>query len=411
MLTRRLSTVVIAVVLVCGVGAAGAAPVEPGRAESQRLLRAKDLIADEQWLRAIPELTAAADDPKEPNRDEALFWLAHSQHQAGRSAAALETIARLERGYPRSRWTKPARYLRLELAERMGRFDVLWYAAAPSAPPPPPAPAIVTPAPPPPARPLPQGRPAPAPPAGAAPPALPAPPKGTAPAAVPPTPPTPSIWVAAPFEPDTEMRIQALGSLMRIDAPKVIPMLKAIALDSENPREARRALFVLAQSGRPEARSTVVEVAKTGSEEARVAAVRELGRFGGPAISTELLQVYSTGNEPVKFQVVSALGERSARMALMRIAQSETHRGLREAAIVTLGQAGGRQELTRLYVRSNADTRRSIIVGLFNATADQELIQIAEGERNAALRTDVLEKLRLLGTPTAKAYLQRVGHR
>jgi hypothetical protein len=39
--------------------------------------RAKDYIAGEQWTRAIAELQLAAADPKEPNRDEALFWLAH----------------------------------------------------------------------------------------------------------------------------------------------------------------------------------------------------------------------------------------------------------------------------------------------------------------------------------------------
>ena len=50
--------------------------------ESKRLERAKDLIADEQWARAIDELKAAVADPKEPNKDEALYWLAHSQNQS-----------------------------------------------------------------------------------------------------------------------------------------------------------------------------------------------------------------------------------------------------------------------------------------------------------------------------------------
>ena len=45
---------------------------------------------------------------------------------------------------------------------------------------------------------------------------------------------------------------RALGSLIHTDAAKVIPMLKEIALESGNLAAARRALFVLAQSGRPE---------------------------------------------------------------------------------------------------------------------------------------------------------------
>src|SRR2546423_4269064 len=86
-------------------------------AESKRLGLAKDYIADEQWTRAIAELTIVTDDPKEPNRDEALFWLAHSEHQTGDLAAAIQSIARLERLYPKSRWVRPARSLRVEIAQ------------------------------------------------------------------------------------------------------------------------------------------------------------------------------------------------------------------------------------------------------------------------------------------------------
>jgi len=47
-------------------------------AESARMARAKDLISEDRWAAAIPVLRAAAADPKERNKDEALFWLAHS---------------------------------------------------------------------------------------------------------------------------------------------------------------------------------------------------------------------------------------------------------------------------------------------------------------------------------------------
>src|SRR4029450_10105131 len=88
--------------------------VQARPAESKRMERAKDLIADEQWVRAIEEFKAAAADPKEPNKAEALFWLAHSQHQAHDTAAAVETIGRLEREDSRRPWGKPAGSVRLE---------------------------------------------------------------------------------------------------------------------------------------------------------------------------------------------------------------------------------------------------------------------------------------------------------
>jgi hypothetical protein len=140
----------------------------------------------------------------------------------------------------------------------------------------------------------------------------------------------------------------------------------------------------------------------------RLAAVRELGRLSGAGISNELLAVYTSGNGPVKYQVVTALGQRSATTALMQIAESETDMRLRNAAIVTLGQAGGREQLNVLYSRANAESRRPIIVGLFNARADTELIRIAETERDASLRQEVLTTLRLLNTERAQVYLEKV---
>lgn len=383
--------------IMCALLGAAPALAEP---ESKRMAQAKDLIADEQWSQAVDVLKRAADDPKEPNRDEALFWLAHSQNQVRDTVAALETIRRLERGFRASRWVKPAQSLRIEIAQRLRRNDVLWYTAAP--PPPPPAPAVDAPAP------LPTPAPAPVPRArrpGPTPPAPPAPAAASAPPA--PPPPPPPAWLPEFYVPDTDLRIQALGSLIREDAARVIPMLKEIALESENVGEARRALFVLAQSGRPEARSTVVEVAKVGPEQVRIAAVRELGRVGWSGIVNELLHVYSISNERLKLEVVSSLGERSATSALMRIVESEPNKRLRERAIVTLGEAGGRNQLRALYARASTETKKPIVVALFNARAEEELIAIAERERNPAIRKEVLARLRLLGTPRAKAYLER----
>jgi HEAT repeat protein len=193
---------------------------------------------------------------------------------------------------------------------------------------------------------------------------------------------------------------------MATDAPKVIPILKAIAIESTNPGEGRRALIVLAQSDRPEARDTMIDVAKTGPELIRVQAVRALGRLNGPAIIDDLMEVYAaTANESVKYEVVTSLARPDAAPALFKIAQSEKDHRVRDVAIRTLGEAGGRKQLTMMYAKAAADTKRPIIVGLFNAQADEELIQIAEHEKDPVARAEILARLRLLGTPKAKAYL------
>lgn len=376
---RRILVAAALALFLPSLSASAAGPGADGP-ESRRMTRAKELIADEQWGRAIDELRAAAADPREARKDEALFWLAHSLNQENDFAAAVEVIRRLEREHPSSAWVKPARSLLIELAQKLKRDDVLWWTAVPS-----PGPGFG------PARgPSSPKRPAPA-------------PRPLAP--VPATPPV--AWVVESWHPDTDQRIQALGSLLHSNQALVVDLLRHIALDDSNAGAARRAVFVLAQSRKPEARSAVVEIAKRGPEAVRVAAVRELGRFDGPEVSQALLHVYSTANTPVKRQVVTSLGERSEAQALLQIAESESDINLRATAITTLGRAGGRAQLVTLYGKADRRSKRPIIVGLFTARGDDELIRIAERERDGELRAEALARLRLLGTPKARAYLAK----
>ena len=381
--------------------------------DSRRLALAKDYIADEQWARAIGELRAVAADAKDPNRDEALFWLAHSEYQVGDHAEAIQTIARLERLFAKSRWVRPARSLRVEIAQRLRRDDVLWVLATPPPAPAAPATAAVPPSargtrpprmpsdrfapmlPPPGAGPLPV-TPTPAPARAAAPPehgpapppppiAVAAPPRATswqpmlAPPARPGAVPAPmeGLLPLEPYAVDTDLRMQALVSLIDTHSDRVIPLLRDIALDNRNPTEARRAVFVLAQSPRSDARNTVVEAARRGPHVVRIAAIREMGRFQDAAFTT----------------------------ALLGIARSESDAAVRDIAILSLGRTGARVQLRSLYGQLPPSSRLTVLTGLFNAKDDDELIRIATHERDQTLRTRARQQLRLLGTPKAVRFL------
>jgi HEAT repeats len=391
---------VVVVIALCTTSAAVAmAP------ESKRLIRARDYIADEQWTLAIEQLRAAVADPKETRRDEALYWLAHSQHHSGDPGAAVQTIARLERDFPSSMWVKPAQSLRIAIAVRLQRSDVLWWAAMP----PPAAPtAVVAPRPP-------KGRTGPPVPPRepTAPPAAAPKPVAAPKIAAPPVPPPPAIWQV--ISPDDDLRIQALGGLMQLDdAEKAVPILGKIAFESEHPAAAKRAVFMLAQSPLPKARETVVQVAKTAPEPLRVAAVTYLGRFGGPDVSEQLLSVYVTADEPVRWQIVKSLGERLEKSALLTIVSREKDGKVRSGALVSLARAGGVTQLFSMYGSQTLESKRSIIGGLFLVRADGELIRIAEAERvagNVELCKDATDRLRLLGTPKAREYLLKVSEK
>ena len=380
-----------------GAAAAGAFPAHPAwptvmspasgpAGGSERMRRAKDLISEDRWVEAVAELRAAAADRREPDRDEALFWLAHSENRLGDIAESVESIRRLQREFPRSRWTSPARSLLIELAQKLGREDVLWRTAAP----PPPAPPAARPG---------RSRGAAAPPP---PPAAPAAPAAPVLPPVPPEPPPAFAWLADMDTRDADLRVQALGRLIHADASRAVPLLREIALEGADPAAARRAVFVLAQSRLPEARATIVNVAKAGPEPVRIAAVRELARFGGDGVSAELMDVYTSANTVIKQQVVVALGERHDAEALQRIAGGERDRTIREHAMVALGRAGGTTALRAMYPDAAPELRRAIIRGLFTALDAEGLTQIAGTERDAALRELARSRVRLLAAPCKK---------
>jgi hypothetical protein len=416
---------------------AGTAP------DSKRMERAKDYFAEEQWARAIAEFQAVAADPKEANRDEALFWLAQSEHETGDQSAAIQTIVRLERQFPKSPWVRFARSLRVEIAQRLNRADVLWAYVMP--PPPPPAPTprpgatpMAAPPAPPPAPPGRTGL-APRPPMMAppqpAPAAAPVPPAAM-PGVVPPTPPAPptattpprpmarpgffatpapampvpgaEFFLPTPYPPDTDLQIEALNGLIELHPDRVIPLLRDIALDGDNPDDGRRAIFVLARSQRPEARTTVFDVARRGAEPVRIAAIRAMGRFEGLAVNAELMKVYSLSSTPrVKRQVVSSLGERADNVSLLRIAKDESDMAVRNTAIVTLGRLpNARPQLRTLYGVVRPESRMAVMSALFSSRDEEELIRIARMEKEPLLRQHVRLQLRMLGTPKALKFLQ-----
>jgi hypothetical protein len=318
---------VLKVLMVLGVAPANASPPD-----SERLGRAKDFIADERWTRAIAELRVVVADAKEPSRDEAAFWLAHSLNQVGDPAEALDVIDGLERDYPRSRWLKPARSLRIEIAHRLQRTDLLWRVAAPPGT-------------------LPPG-----PPAGRKPTAKPPPGRSrerpkAAPKVTVETASEAATTLAAEMTisaDDAELRLYALSGLMSTDAPRVVPILREIALKTEDEAQARRALLVLAQSDRPDARKTIVEVAQSGDETRQAAAVKVLAYQGWPETEKVLLEIYRASTPHVKRQVIRAFGSAGARMQLRRLFDTSKDVELKQAIINALFAAGAQSELERI---------------------------------------------------------------
>lgn len=361
-----------------------------------KLDRARLLIFDRDWRGAVAELRRVMEDRREPLRDEAAFWLAHSLFQLGRASEALAVIATLESEYPRSRWLLPAQSLRVEIATRMGTPDILWRVATPPAPPAPPAPPRVASAP--------RAPRAPAPPA---PPSAPSPPRA-------PRAPEPgSTWImsgSSGFTP-LDVRIQALSGLLLRDPERAVPALREIVVEAPETPQGRRALFVLGLSPHEEARQTVVHFAHTGPEALQVVAVEQLSRWPTQDAQEALTAAYATGSERVKVQVLRSLGESGGTVRLYELVASEDDPALRETGIYGLAQARGRAELARLYMRPSTPhaDRAAIIEALFAAGGDRELVTIARREKDQGLRNAAIARLRHFTTPAARAFLREIA--
>ena len=366
-----------------------------GTGPEDRLDPARMMIFDRDWSNAVVALRRVMADRKEPLRDEAGFWLAHSLFQMGRSGEALGVIQALEREYPRSRWVLPAQSLRVEIATRIGSADVLWEAARPPAPPAPPTP-----------------------PAPTAPPAPPRVRTPRAPRAAPPAPPAPmpgvTVGMRMPGDPPgfttVDVRIQALSGLLLQEPERAVPALREIVVQAQETAQARRALFVLGLSTHEDARETVRHFSQAGPESLRVVAVEQLGRWATPDARTALTSAYAVGSERVKFEVLRSLGESGGSTFLYQLVTSENDPELRESGIFGLGHARGRAELAQLYGQASASRtdREAILEALFAAGGDRELVAIARQEKDAQLREASIGHLRRLNTRAAAAFLRTI---
>jgi HEAT repeat protein len=206
-------------------------------------------------------------------------------------------------------------------------------------------------------------------------------------------------------EDSDELKLMALSGLMNADPARAMPLIKQMLQSESSSGKVRdRALFVLAQSGSPEARQTLVAIARSDANpELQVHAIRNLGLFGGRESHQTLIEIYSTSqNLQARKAVLNALMISGDRAGLAELARKEATPELRREAINQLGVSGGREDLWQMYQQEkDLDTKRAIINALFVGGGRDQLSQLATKEADPALRREAIEKLGLTGQESA----------
>jgi tetratricopeptide (TPR) repeat protein len=227
---------------------------------------------------------------------------------------------------------------------------------------------------------------------------------------------------------DEDLKLIALNGIMARDPDRAIPMVEQLLAGSASPRLKERALFVLAQSASPRARTLLAEVAKgKGNPDLQLKALDYLGVFGnGPDVSL-LVDIYkTTGDTDVKRRVIRSLAVAGRRGAAFPFAFGDFPMingevmaqvtGALDSARVEMERNQAISEAERARVKAELDRARSDMTRQESGTAraarpavaterekareakakeaTDALWQLYQGETSPDLKREILRNMR-----------------
>jgi HEAT repeat protein len=157
----------------------------------------------------------------------------------------------------------------------------------------------------------------------------------------------------------------------------------------------------------------LVEAARSESNPQLIkTAVQSLGAMGATAQLQTLYKETKSGE--VKDHIINSLiaaGPKGAEV-LGTIAATEQDPDLRRRAIRNLGISGGPDlapKLLSAYQNNNdSDTKKAAVEGLFLAGDAHDLVTLAKGEKDPALKQKIVQQLSVMHNPEATAYMVEI---
>ena len=210
---------------------------------------------------------------------------------------------------------------------------------------------------------------------------------------------------------DDDLKMLAIQGLMNSDPERAMPLLEKVLNGTGTPREKSKALFVIAQSGSPQAREILGRIASGQSNpELQRKAVEYLGMFGGGESRKTLAEVYAkTSDESVKRAILKSYMISGDKADLFAAAKSEKDVTLRREAIRQLGLVHGVDELQQLYVKeSSTEVKREILQAFFLAGDSKRLAESARNEKDPELRRAAVRNLGLINSTDSANALQSI---
>jgi hypothetical protein len=235
---------------------------------------------------------------------------------------------------------------------------------------------------------------------------------------------------------DDDLKMLAIQGLMNSDPERAMPLLEKVLNGSGTPREKSKALFVIAESGSPQAQTILVRVAKGQSNpDLQRKAIEYLGIFGGGVRGgvqggvqggvegggaggagaggnrgSVLAEIYAASNdESVKRTILRSYMVSGDKADLFAAAKSEKEIALRREAIRELGLVHGVDELQQLYQKeSSTEVKREILQAFFLAGDSNRLMEAAKSEKDPEVRRAAVRNLGLISSSDSAKALQSI---
>jgi HEAT repeat protein len=210
---------------------------------------------------------------------------------------------------------------------------------------------------------------------------------------------------------DEDLKMLAIQGLMNSAPDRALPLLEKVLNGTGTPKEKSKALFVIAQSGSPEAKQILGRIAGGQSNpDLQRKAVEYLGMFGGDDSHKILADVYAkSSDESLKRAILRSYMISGDKDDLFAAAKAEKSESVRGEAIRQLGLVHGVDELQQLYQRETSNAvKHEILQAFFLAGDSQRLVQAATNEKDPELRRNAVRNLGLINSPDSAKALQSI---
>lgn len=210
---------------------------------------------------------------------------------------------------------------------------------------------------------------------------------------------------AAPTE-EEALALAAMEGLMAQPPERALPILKKVLNGSQSTLIKRRALFVLSQIDLPEAQQLLLQATRSTDESLRADAIRSIGISGNPTSLASLQEIYRSGDEDVRKEVLKAWMIAGRKEDIYQVAVNAKSESEADEATRILGTMGAVDELRKLSDRPNTGQ------GLLDAYAISGdvvgLRKIAEGTGDVSVRSEAVRKIGIVQSDAARAALRDI---